>query len=70
MSALKAIPPPRLALSVDEACQALGVGWDFWSEHVAPTVPIVRKGRRKMIPVASLEKWLAENAEVVADATR
>jgi hypothetical protein len=56
---------PRLALSVDEACQALGVSWDFWHEHVAPEVRIVRRGRRKLIPVAELERWLADSAEAV-----
>lgn len=54
---------PRLALSVAEACEALGVGWDFWAEHVAPDVRIVRRGRRKLVPLAELTRWLDENAE-------
>ena len=54
---------PRLALDVTEACEALGVSWDFWREHVAPDVRIVRRGRRKLVPVAALERWLDENAE-------
>ena len=54
---------PRLALSVEEACAALGVSWDFWSEHVAPELRIVRRGRRKLVAVAELERWLAENGE-------
>jgi len=58
-------PPPRLALDVSEACAALGVSWDFWSEHVAPEVPMVRRGRRKLVPVRALEAWLAENAHSV-----
>jgi hypothetical protein len=29
-------PVPRLALSVEEACGALGVGRDFWHEHIVP----------------------------------
>lgn len=56
---------PRLALSIDEACQSLGVSWDFWHEHIAEHIRIVRRGRRKMVPVAELERWLAENAERV-----
>jgi hypothetical protein len=56
---------PRLALSVEEACRALGVSWDFWREHVAPGVRIVRAGRRKLVPVAALERWLDDNAETV-----
>ena len=54
---------PRLALSVAEACEALGVGWDFWAEHVAPDVRIVRRGRRRLVPVAELARWLDANAE-------
>lgn len=34
---------PRLALNVEEACQALGVSWDFWSEHIAADVKVVRR---------------------------
>ena len=58
---------PRLALSIAEACEALGVGWDFWSEHVAPDVRIVRRGRRKLVPVAELEAWLDREAERALD---
>lgn len=56
---------PRLALSVQEACEALGVSWDFWREHVEPGVRIVRRGRRKLVAVAELERWLAENGELL-----
>jgi hypothetical protein len=56
---------PRLALDVAESCQALGVSWDFWTQHVAPEVRIVRRGRRKLIAVAELERWLEENAHAV-----
>lgn len=56
---------PRLALDVREACDALGVSWDFWSEHVAPEVRIVRRGRRKLVPIRALEEWLEGNAHAV-----
>lgn len=58
---------PRLALSVEEACAALGVSWDFWAEHIADDVRIVRRGRRKLIAVAALQQWLAENSEKVLE---
>ncbi len=61
------IEPPRLALDVSEACAALGVSWDFWQQHVAAEVPIVRRGRRKLVPVRALEAWLDENAHSVVD---
>lgn len=57
----------RLALNVAEACGALGVSHDFWAEHIAPDVRIVRRGRRKLIAVAELERWLAESAERARD---
>ena len=53
----------RLALSISEACEALGVSWDFWSEHIAPEVRVVRRGRRKLIAVTELERWLERNGE-------
>lgn len=54
---------PRLALNVSEACEALGVGWDFWKAHVEPEVKVVRKGRRKLIAVTELQRWLDENGD-------
>lgn len=56
-------PIPRLALSKPEAAAALGVGPDHFEEHVAPDLRIVRVGRRKLVPVAELERWLSEHAE-------
>ena len=61
---------PRLALSVQEACEALGVSWDFWREHVEPDVRMVRRGRRKLVPVAELERWLEREAETVLGGER
>jgi hypothetical protein len=58
---------PRLALSVGEACESLGCGWDFWSAHIAPEVRIVRVGAKKLVPVAELERWLADHAEKALD---
>ena len=42
----------RLALSRAEAAWALGVSIDYLDEHVLPEVRIVRRGRRKIIPVS------------------
>jgi hypothetical protein len=66
VSALKPTPAPRLGLSIDEACQSIGVGWDFWKERVEPDVKIVRVGRRKIVPVSELQAWLDRNAEAVS----
>jgi len=58
---------PRLALSIEEACAALGVSWDYWREHVASEVRIVRRGRRKLVPVRELERFLERAAERVLE---
>jgi excisionase family DNA binding protein len=68
VSALVSKPtPPALALSIEQACAALGVSWDTWREHIAADVRIVRVGRRRLVPVAELERWLAEHAEKVLE---
>ena len=54
---------PVLALSVEQACEALHVSWKAWREHVEPDLAIVRVGRCKRVAVAELERWLAENGE-------
>jgi hypothetical protein len=64
MSAAIAKPStPALALSVEQACQALSVSWDTWRTHIEPDVKVVRIGRRKLIPVRELECWLEAHAE-------
>ena len=53
---------PRLALSPDEAAAALGVSRDFFDEHVAPELRIVRGARRRLVPIRELECWLDRSA--------
>jgi excisionase family DNA binding protein len=49
---------PRLALGPDEAARALGVSRDFLDEHIASELRWVRRGRRKLVSVRELERWL------------
>lgn len=67
MTARLSVPArvPKLALTIEEACEALGVSWDLWKASIAPDVRIVRLGRRQLVPVAELERWLADHAEKV-----
>jgi excisionase family DNA binding protein len=53
---------PRLALSPDEAAEAIGCSRDFFDEHVKPELRMVRRGRRRFVPVSELERWLTEEA--------
>jgi hypothetical protein len=65
MSATAKPQTPALALSVEQACQALGVSWDTWRAHIEPNVRIVRIGRRKIVPTSELQVWLDDHAEAV-----
>jgi excisionase family DNA binding protein len=53
---------PRLALSPDEAAGVLGVSRDYLDEHVIGELRIVRRGRRILIALAELERWLDRSA--------
>lgn len=53
---------PRLALSKVEAAESLGVSVDFFDEHIAPELRMVRRGRRRLVPVRELERWLDREA--------
>jgi hypothetical protein len=56
-------PVPRLALTPAEAAASIGVGPDFFAEHVQPRLRVVREGRKVLIPTPELERWLADHAE-------
>lgn len=51
----------RLALSVEEAARRLGVTRKALYGHLAAgRIPCIRLGRRVLIPVAALARWLEE----------
>lgn len=59
---MAARPVPRLSLTPDEAALALGVGRTFFYEQVLPEVRTVRRGRKALVPVSELNRWLERNA--------
>ena len=62
---------PRLALTKAEAAEALGVSVDFFEDHIMCELRIVRRGRRRLIPVAELVRWLESSADrALPDAER
>jgi hypothetical protein len=65
MSKKLAVSIPRIALTPSEAAAAIGVGLDFFNANVAPELRLVRRGRKRLVPVSELERWTAENAERV-----
>jgi hypothetical protein len=56
---------PRIALTPPEAAAAIGVGPDFFDANIAPELRLVRRGRKRLVPVSELERWTVENAEHV-----
>lgn len=53
---------PRIALTPPEAAAAIGVGPDFFDANVAPELRLIQRGRKRLVPVAELERWVAEAA--------
>jgi excisionase family DNA binding protein len=60
---------PRLAVSPDEAAAVLGVSRDYFDEHVMGELRVVRRGRRILVGLAELERWL-DRAAVRATVAR
>jgi hypothetical protein len=53
---------PRLALTFAESAAMLGVSDEFFARYVAHEVRFVRRGRKKLVAVRELERWLEESA--------
>lgn len=49
-------PVPRIALTQQEACAALGCSEEFFVEHVRPHLRVVRRGRKRLFPVDELRR--------------
>jgi hypothetical protein len=58
---------PRICLTPPEAASAIGVGPDFFTEHVLPEIRVIRRGRKRLIPVEELRRWAEENSERVLE---
>lgn len=58
---------PTLALSPDAAAAALGVSRTFLDEQIAHELRWVRRGRRKLVSVRELERWLESNAALTIE---
>jgi len=63
-------PITRLALSPDEASIALGVSRDFFDEHIISELRVVRRGRRRLVPIVELERWLVAEAALAVGGER
>jgi hypothetical protein len=56
-------PVPRIALTQQEACAALGCSEEFFVEHVRPNMRVVRRGRKRLFPVDELRRVIDQMAE-------
>ena len=59
--------PLRLALTPNEAAQALGYSRDFFDKHSGPELRWVRRGRLKFVAIAEIEDWLRRSATLTLD---
>ena len=57
----------RLALSKPEAAAALNISINSFERHVQPELRVVRRGKLRLFPVAELERWLRENAQLTVE---
>jgi excisionase family DNA binding protein len=53
---------PRLALNRAEAAASLGVSLRFFEEHIQSELRLVYRGRRRLVPISQLERWLEREA--------
>ena len=53
----------RLALSPDEAAISLGVSRSFFFAEILPRLAVVRVGRRRLVPVRELDRWLEASSD-------
>ena len=52
----------RLLVSRREAAKALSVSLRHFEEKIQPRIKTVRSGRRVLVPVAEVERWVRERA--------
>lgn len=64
------VETPKLALSKAEAAASLGVSVDFFEAHVMPELRVVRRGRRLLVAVREIERWLDANAALTLGGDR
>jgi excisionase family DNA binding protein len=56
--------PPRLAVSKAEAADQLGVNVKSFERHIEPHLRSVRVGRRRLYPLAELNRWLEREGAI------
>jgi hypothetical protein len=62
----KRISPPRLAVSKTDAAASLGVSVQLFEAEIMPDLKVALVGRRQLVPVRELERWLNQRAGIAA----
>ncbi len=62
---MKATAVTAIALTPEQAAAALSMSRDHFDRHVRDELRLVRVGRKVLVPVRELERWLDEHAERV-----
>jgi hypothetical protein len=52
----------RRALSPAHAAACLDMSEDCFQKYVAPELKWVRLGRKRIVPIEEIDRWLSENA--------
>ena len=57
-------PVPRLLLDREEAATALAMSVDHFERFVQPHVRMVRSGRKRLVAVAELQRWIEAHGHI------
>ena len=52
----------RVTLTIDEAASALGISRDHLERHVLGDLRVIYSGRRRLIPITELHRWVERQA--------
>lgn len=52
-----------LALTRRDAARAIGVSLTTFEEQVQPHIGLISVGRKRLVPVAELERWVREHTD-------
>lgn len=63
------IAPPRLAVERQEAAASLGMGPEYFDDHVRDELPAIHVGSKTLYAVDDLREWLRRNRTIGGRAT-
>jgi excisionase family DNA binding protein len=60
-------PFPRVALTLEEAAEAMGVSLSHLRRHILPDLRVIRSGSVRLVPVTELNAWAEREATYVGN---